>query len=400
MTQQIELTEPTVTRSGREPSVAPAKPDEKQTHPKAIVNLAIALIAVSLAAIFIRYSTDDISANATVLSRFFVFVLTFGTARAIATFRQRAAMTADAAAAIEPPISRREWILLVSVGAIATISLVLWAMSLTRTSVANSVLLNNLTPLFTTLGGWLFLGQTFDRRFSIGLAISLGGALALGANDLHLGGETLWGDGYALLSAAFLATYFLLAERLRDRFSATTILLWRCSIGIGILVPLVAFTEGAHFFPTTPSGWLAAIALGVVCEGLGQRLLASSFEQFSSSFISLFLLLEPPLSALLAWGIFGERMGMANWVSLGIVSIGLYIAKSSDAATAGSSESEGTVARSIDEAATEVVATGVTAIVRDTSDDSALETGSTNAAVIERDRAAQPARERQLDSVA
>ncbi|MGD1903938.1 MAG: DMT family transporter [Geitlerinemataceae cyanobacterium] len=330
MTQPLKLQEKPAIAFSREATV-PLEPEGSQPPLKAFVNLIIALIAVSFAAIFIRYSTDDIGANATVFSRFVVFVLTFGTVRAIATLRQKSDTEFPSA---EPPISRKQLILLVAVGAIATTSLVLWAMSLTRTSVANSVLLNNLTPLFTSLGGWLFLGQTFDRRFLLGLGIALGGAIALGASDLHLGGETLWGDGYALLSAAFLATYFLLAERLRDRFSATTILLWRCSVGLIILFPLVLLTEGGQFFPTTLSGWGAAIALGIICEGLGQRLLASSFELFSSSFISLFLLLEPPLSALLAWAIFGEQMGAANWVSLGIVSIGLYIAQSSDTATA------------------------------------------------------------------
>jgi drug/metabolite transporter (DMT)-like permease len=293
----------------------------------AATNLTVALIAVSFAAIFMRYSEVEISANSTVLCRFLVFTVTFGTIRAIGELRQRWTAQAESEIQIATPISGHQWVLLGSVGAIATASLVLWAMSLTRTSIANSVLLNNLTPLFTTLGGWLFLGQRFERRFLVGLGIALIGAFALGASDLHLGGTTLVGDAYALLSAVFLAAYFLLAERLRDRFSATTILLCRCSIGILILVPLVIATEGVNFLPKTMTGWLAVIALGIICEGLGQRLLAKSFEKFSSSFISLFLLLEPPLSALLAWFIFSEQMGISNLISFVLVSIGLYIAK-------------------------------------------------------------------------
>ena len=301
----------------------------------AIVRLLIALTAVSFAAIFMCYSQVEISANATVLGRFAIFTGVFGMARAIKALGQREAVRETTS--IEPvvPVSRRQWILLGSVGVVATLSMVLWAMSLTRTSVANSVLLNNLTPLFTTLGGWLFLGQRFDRRFLIGLGIALLGAFSLGASDLHLGSETLIGDAYALLSAVFLAAYFLLTERLRDRFSAMTILLWRCSIGSCILVPLIILTEGIHFLPTTATGWLSVIALGLICEGLGQRLLAESFATFSSSFISLFLLLEPPFSALLAWAIFAEHLGIMNLISFGIVSIGLYVAKSSQSTNKG-----------------------------------------------------------------
>jgi drug/metabolite transporter (DMT)-like permease len=346
MTQPLQIQADPLSSLTSSPQIPPPPTSEMITNNadrsfdwSAAISLAVALIAVSFAAIFMRYSEVEISANATVLWRFLVFTMTFGTIRAIGELRQRWTAQADGEREVSPPISAHQWVLLGSVGAIATASLVLWAMSLTRTSVANSVLLNNLTPLFTTLGSWLFLGQRFERRFLVGLGVALVGAFALGASDLHLGGTTLIGDAYALLSAVFLAAYFLLAERLRDRFSATTILLCRCSIGMVILVPLIVVTEGVHFWPTTSSGWLAVIALGIICEGLGQRLLAKSFEKFSSSFISLFLLLEPPLSALFAWFIFSEQMGISNLISFILVSIGLYIAKfsrstSHEAATA------------------------------------------------------------------
>ncbi len=45
-------------------------------------------------------------------------------------------------------------------------------------------------PLFTTLGGWLFLGQRFDRRFLIGMAIALSGAVTLGLGDVDRHGDT------------------------------------------------------------------------------------------------------------------------------------------------------------------------------------------------------------------
>jgi len=297
----------------------------------AFVQLFIALISVSMAAIFIRYGEQDIGENATVLGRFWVFAVTFGTAQAIGSI-SRAWRDRNTDTPPTEPITKRQWLLLISVGFAATSALVLWAMSLTRTSVANSVLLNNLTPIFTSLGGWLFLRQTFDRRFLLGMFIAVTGAVALGASDLHLGGESLLGDGYALLSAAFLATYFLLVERLRDRFSATTILLWRGAIGMMILIPIIIITENSVFLPDTLIGWIGVIGLGVISEGMGQRLLAVSFKNFSSSFIALFLLLEPPISAIFAWIAFGEAMGAANWISFGVVMLGLYIAQRSDAA--------------------------------------------------------------------
>lgn len=297
----------------------------------AVISLFTALLAVSFAAIFIRLSETEIGANATVFNRFLIFALAFGIGRAIASAVRF--FSEDRPVEKKEPLTLRQWLLLIAVGVISTTSLVLWAMSLIHTSVANSVLLNNLTPLFVSLGGWLFLGHRFDRQFVVGLVVALAGAIAIGLGDLHIEADHLIGDGYALLSAVFLGTYFLLAEQLRDRFSATTILLWRCCIGTLVLIPVVWVTEGGILFPTSFTGWLAAIGLGLICEGMGQRLLADSLNKLSSSFICLFLLLEPIVSAILAWIIFAESVSFSNWLAFAVVLSGIYLAKSSKTST-------------------------------------------------------------------
>lgn len=296
-------------------------------HPLAIVTLFIALLAVSFAPIFIRLSETELGANATVFNRLLLFFLFFGVGRLISH-----RLSPAAAGSPPDPPTRSQWVLLGSVGMISVTSLVLWAISLEYTSVAKSMLLNNLTPIFTTLGSWLFLGKRFDKRFLAGMAIALTGAIALGLEDLNGATDGLIGDIYAVLSAVFLGAYFLVVEQLRCRFSATTILLWRCAIGSALLLPIVLVTEG-QVFPTTATAWLAVFGLGIVSEGMGQRLLAHSMDTFSSSFISLFLLLEPIISAILAWFIFVEHLSMTTWVGFAVVLTGIYLAQSSQAAT-------------------------------------------------------------------
>ena len=193
------------------------------------------------------------------------------------------------------------------------------------------MLLNNLTPIFTSLGGWLLFGQRFDKRFLVGMAIALAGAIALGLEDLNGAEGSLFGDLLALLSAVFLGSYFLVVEQLRSRFSATTILLWRCAIGSLLLLPVVLFNS-EQIFPTTSVAILGVIGLGIISEGLGQRLLADTMNQLSSSFVSLFLLLEPIVSAILAWIIFTESLSSATWLGFAVVLTGIYLAQSSTAA--------------------------------------------------------------------
>ncbi|MCG8363320.1 MAG: DMT family transporter [Pseudanabaenales cyanobacterium] len=300
---------------------------EEQSNLIAIATLCIALLSVSFAPIFIRFSETELGANATVFNRLLIFVLVFGIGRVIG---QRLSSKPDISD--HPPLTGQQWLLLMSVGVISIISLGLWAISLKYTTVAKSMLLNNLTPLFTSLGSLLFLGKCFDHKFLVGMAIALSGAIALGLEDLYGAESFLVGDIYALLSAVFLGTYFLIIEQLRNRFSATTILLWRCAIGSALLLPIVLITEG-QLFPTTKAAVLAVLGLGVICEGFGQRLLADCMDKLSSSFVALFLLLEPIVSAMLAWVIFLERLSPMTWVGFAVVLTGIYLARSSSAAT-------------------------------------------------------------------
>ena len=86
-----------------------------------------------------------------------------------------------------------------------------------------------------------------------------------------------------------------------------------------------------QLFPTTMVGWLAVIGLGLISEGLGQRLLADCMKQLSSSFIALFLLLEPIIGAILAWLIFAEGLNSTTWLAFVVILSGIYLAQSSSA---------------------------------------------------------------------
>ncbi len=297
----------------------------------AIVSLSAALLAVSLAAIFIRLSEREIGPNATVFNRLWIATVVFAVWNGAGEVRRR--MSADNVEDVEgrSTYTIRDLMLLTAVGIVSSASLGFWAWSLTQTNVANSTVLRNLTPLFTTLGGWLLLGRRFDNRFLLGLAVAVLGAIAIGIDDLQTAGDNLAGDITALLSAMFYAANLLIAEHLRTKFPATTILMWRCFIGSVLILPLVLLA-GDRVFPYSWQGWLSVIALAVICQAFGQGLLIHSLGRLSSGFVALFLLLEPVITAILAWILFSEKLSLFNWLAFSIVLVGIYLGKSSSSA--------------------------------------------------------------------
>ena len=299
---------------------------DSQSKIWAIVWLSAALLAVSLAAIFIRLSEREISPNATVFNRLWIATAVFGLWNGADAVRRR--MSGNDVEVRSTNYTLRDFMLLTAVGVVSSASLGFWAWSLTQTNVANSTVLRNLTPLFTTLGGWLLLGRRFDGRFLLGMAVALGGAIAIGMDDLQTAGDNFAGDIAALLSAVFYAANLLIAEHLRTKFPATTILMWRCFIGSILILPLVVLA-GDRIFPNSWQGWLAVIALAVICQAFGQGLLIHSLGRLSSGFVALFLLLEPVITAILAWMLFSESLSLFNWLAFSVVLAGIFLAKSS-----------------------------------------------------------------------
>ncbi len=300
----------------------------------ALFLLLIALIALSLAAIFIRLGELELGSNATVFNRLWISTLFFGLWNSIQRIKtqKEANGSPDKLKHKDLPLIQ-DIGLFILMGVVSSVSVLFWAWSLTQTSVANSVALRNSTPIFTTLLGWLILGQNFEPVFLIGMAIAFFGAAAIGIADFSFSIDQMVGDAAALLAAMFYSIYLLIIEKLRVRFSASTILLWRCAVGALFTFPFVLLAQ-EQIFPHTVFGWASVLALALVCQVLGQGLLAQSLNQLSSSFVATALLLEPAIAAFIAWLLFSEQLTLLNGLAFCIILVGIYLAKPRKLSTA------------------------------------------------------------------
>ncbi|MEH1932658.1 MAG: EamA family transporter [Nostoc sp.] len=289
------------------------------------VSLLFALIPISLAPSLTKLCQQEIGANAVVFHRSWIATVVFGLWNGIEAFRYQ---QSDNQSIEQKPFTRQEVWLLLAMGTSAGTYLLLWAWSLSQTSVANVALLSNLNSLFVALAGYLLFGRRFDHRFVIGLVIALGGAIAFELNKVQFATDQILGDTLALLTAVFMATCMLLIERLRTRFSTATIMLWRCGVTTMFLLPVLPFLED-RLFPYSWTGWFFIIFQALFCQVLGQGLLAYSLSRISSGIVAVTLLLEPVLASIFAWFIFSEQVGLFDWATFAVVLMGIYLAQSS-----------------------------------------------------------------------
>ena len=219
------------------------------------------------------------------------------------------------------------WLALVAAGLFFAGDLGVWHWSIVWTSVANSTLLANLAPIFVTLAGWLFWKRRVTRLFLGGMVVAIAGMFILVGPHFGTGGTQLLGDALGAITAVFYAGYMLAIKVARDDGASTVRLMaWSTSITALALLP-IAMLFPQPFMPASAHGWLVVFGLAVITQIAGQGLIAYAFAHLPASLSSVSLLIQPVVAAFVAWQLFGEAVGPAQFIGGAVVLAGIWIAK-------------------------------------------------------------------------
>jgi len=212
-------------------------------------------------------------------------------------------------------------------GIFLALNLVLWNRSLSMISVANASLIDSLAPLFITLFAWLVMGERPSNKLALGMMLAVLGTGLLVVGEAGLSGlhssRVLDGHMIALLGALLYAAYFLALQQAMRRGAFSRVMLDSGIAATLTLVPLMFFSAGAMW----PHGWMAWLTLGgmaLLVHCAGQGLVGKGFASLPAATASLLLLMQPVVSAILAWGIFDESLGALQIAGAGTVLAGIY----------------------------------------------------------------------------
>ena len=204
--------------------------------------------------------------------------------------------------------------------------LAFWHLSVLYTSVANATLFANFASIWVTLAGWLFFGERYTRTFLGGMGLGLAGAVVLMGGSMTVSTTHLLGDGLGIVTAMFYAGYILVLARLRQVFSATTIMAWS-SIVSGILLLILALLVGEDLLASTVRGWAVLLGLAWISHAGGQTLIAQALAHLPPAFSSVTLLIQPVTAALLGWLLLAEPLGPVQALGGALVLAGIWTAR-------------------------------------------------------------------------
>lgn len=223
------------------------------------------------------------------------------------------------------PSGWRDFLQLSLGGLFFTADLSIWHWSLQFTTVTNSTLLTNITPLFVTIGARILFGDRITMSFVVGMTLAIAGGGMLVGTSVDLGGKHLLGDVLSLVAAVFYAGYLLTVKHLRRSFSTPTIMAWSgltSCVGFGI----VAWLSGDVMWAATSRGWLVLVALALISHVGGQTLIAYGFGHLPASFSSVSLLWQPVVAAAVAWMVLGEQLRWLQGIGAIVVMAGIAVA--------------------------------------------------------------------------
>ena len=227
----------------------------------------------------------------------------------------------------KPLPARHDLVLMAAGGALFALDLALWNSGLLLTSAATATLLANNAPIWVGLGALLFFRERLAPRFWLGLALSLFGmALIVGSGawrELRFNR----GDLLSIAASMFYAAYLLATQK--ARVANDTLTFMTVSVLTGTLLLLAMnLCLGLPMSGFSAGSWWALVGLGLVSQLAGWLAINYALGHLKASAVSVSLLAQAVVTALLSIPLLGETLGVAQTIGGLFVLSGIYLVNS------------------------------------------------------------------------
>lgn len=279
-----------------------------------LVGLVLGIIAISFGSIFVRFAQDEGAPPLSIAAWRMTFASAVMLPYAWITHRDEIRS-----------LSRREIGLMLASGVFLALHFATWISSLAYTSVASSVVLVSMGPLFVGLGSWLFLRERPGAPLIVGIVMAAMGSIIISGGDLGKGKDELFGDLLALTGAVMVSGYLMLGRKVRARRSLVTYIALVYGAAMVTLLGMVLVTgQPMSGFSPAAYGWM--LALGLVPQLTGHSTLNWALRHLSATYVSIVTLAEPLSAGLLAYIILGEAISWSTAAGGALILAGIYIA--------------------------------------------------------------------------
>lgn len=280
--------------------------------PAVYAALFLGVLAISTSAIFVKFA--DAPSSAIAFYRLGITALVLLPFLLFSRNRLREALS----------LSKKQFLTIAFSGVLLGVHYVMWFESLHYTSIASSVVLVCLQPLFSLIFALILFREVPRKSAVVGSLVAIFGSFVIGMSDFQIGGPALFGDILAFLAAGVIALYFITGQKVRQTTGAVTYSV--LSYGIStIFLLLYALIRHDALFGFSAETWAALFGLALVATVGGQFLFNLLLKRVSATAVTMSILGEPIGTCILAYLIFGDLVSLQQFAGICLILAGLSV---------------------------------------------------------------------------
>lgn len=221
---------------------------------------------------------------------------------------------------------RRAWLLALAAGFFFVLDLGMWNTSLLLTSVANSTLLANDAPIIVGLIALLVFHERLRMSYWLGMVIAVAGMAVIVGPDVFgtSHADVGVGDALALTAGISYAMYLTVTQRVRARMDTLASLWIPGAVGMALLLIFCLVTRQTLWGFST-GAWLSLFGLGLISQALGWMSINYALGHLPASVVSVTLLGQPVLTAILAVPLLSQPIGPMQMLGGALALVGIYL---------------------------------------------------------------------------
>ncbi|WP_149093975.1 DMT family transporter [Paenibacillus terrae] len=222
-------------------------------------------------------------------------------------------------------MNKKDWSTVFIAGLFLGLHFLFWMESLVYTSVASSMVILSLQPLFVMMGSYFMFRERANILTILCLIAALVGSIIIAWGDIGISREALIGDGLSLLGTILVSAYMLAGQKVSHKINANLYSVIVFFIG-GSVMLVYNLLNNYSLIEYDSSDWMYFLLLAVIPTIFGQYIFNLLLKSMGATTVSVGIIGEPVLAIILAYLFLGEIISAFQFIGgiMTLFGMGMY----------------------------------------------------------------------------
>ncbi|MDR2223354.1 MAG: DMT family transporter [Flavobacteriaceae bacterium] len=199
-----------------------------------------------------------------------------------------------------------------------------WNYAIQGSTATQATLLTNLAPVWVGIGSYFFLNTKPTINFWIGTVLAITGMVVLIGIDVFMNLSFNLPFACGVLSGILYAFYILLSKKVLAEIGVISFMSYSLLVS-SVFLGIVNLVADSPFSGFSAIGWGTLFIQGIVCQLIAWLLISYATQNMRATRVSLSLLSQALLAALLAWLFLDEQITLQMLLGGAIILLGIGI---------------------------------------------------------------------------